>query len=127
MEQIKIANKGYTLYVSSWENDGDNYQNKSVIVETEEEARKIVFICETLFQSSDCDELAIGNMAYYDDPDSVIADYIDKYPELNTSPEEINTLASKLLGNSEFYTYRVCESVVVAYCPEDVYAEQITF
>ncbi len=66
-------------------------------------------------------------MAYYDDPDSVIADYIDKYPELNTSPEEINTLASKLLGNSEYYDFRVCESVVVAYCPEDVYAEQITF
>ncbi len=56
MTQIKIASKGYTLYVSSWENDGDNYQNKTVTVETEEEARKIVFICNTLFQSSNSNE-----------------------------------------------------------------------
>ena len=39
-----IAKKGYTLDVTSWENDADYYQTNSMTFETEEEAKKFLNI-----------------------------------------------------------------------------------
>ena len=50
MKQTKIASKGYTIEVVSWENDGDFYQTQRMTVETESEARKIQKICKELFE-----------------------------------------------------------------------------
>ena len=39
---VKVVNKGYTLSVTSWENDGDNYKTESKTFDTKEEAIKVV-------------------------------------------------------------------------------------
>lgn len=63
----KIVNKGYTLEVVSWENDGDNYRTKHLTVPTKEEALAVKHLCEVLFDCTDYEaELGIGNLMEYD-------------------------------------------------------------
>lgn len=123
MKQVKVASKGYTIEVESWENDGDNYKTQRMTVETLEEAQKIKKICKELFVSCNNDEGGIGN-SMDGECDWVIDQYIEENPEMELTREYIRKI-SELLDNSEYYDYRVCESVVVTYLEEDVYAQLI--
>jgi hypothetical protein len=69
---IKVVNKGYTLEVTSWENDGDNYKTKSLSFESKEEALAIRNMCLTLFKSSSNGEAGIGNS---NEDESEMAEY----------------------------------------------------
>ena len=125
--KLKVVNKGYTITVTSWENDGDNYNTKEIVVDSLEEAKRIHFICTTLFESEGDNDYAIGNSTEFDDPDECIQNFIKEFPELNLTEDEVHKLSGNLLGYSDYYTFRVCESVVVTYSPEDIYVEQIKF
>lgn len=122
--KVKVANKGYTIEAVSWENDGDNYKTKSMTVDTEEEARKIKKICQTLFRSCNNGEGGIGN-AMDGESEDVIEEYIEDHPEMALTVEYISNLANRLMGGSEWYDYRVCESVKVTYLSEDIFAEEL--
>jgi len=124
MKTEKVANKGYTIEVVSWENDGDNYKTKTMTVETEAEARKIKKICSELFKSCNNGDGGIGN-AMDGECEDVIEDYIENNPEMELTVEYIEDLVSELLGRSEYYDYRVCERVQVTYLDQDVYAQVI--
>jgi hypothetical protein len=124
MKKIKIASKGYTIEVTSWENDGDNYKTESMVVDSKEEALKIKKICEELFVSCNNGEGGIGN-SMDGECEHVIDEYIEEHPEMNLEKDYIENLASELLGYSEYYDYRVCESVTITYLEEDVYAQSI--
>ena len=123
MNKELVIEKGYTLTVTSWENDGDNYRTESMTVETLEEARKIHKICTELFKS---DEGGVGN-SMDGESEEAIEEYIENNPELNLTEGEIRDLSYDLMGSSEYYDYRVCESVSVTYSPEDIYLEKIEF
>ncbi len=115
-----IAKKGYTITVKSWENDGDNNQIHSKTVDNLDEAKRIKKICLELFKSS-----GIGNSIESYICKHTISDYIEQNPELNLTTRDIDMINDELLGFSEFYAYRVCESAEITYLEEDIYAEVI--
>ncbi len=126
-KRVKVINKGYTITVTSWENDGDYSKTKSKTVKTENEARDIVKICKELFVScNNRNSPGIGNSADRE-ADETIKEYIEDNPELNLTYDIIQELAWELMGSSEFYDFRVCERVRVTYSPDDIYLEEITF
>jgi hypothetical protein len=124
MNKELVIEKGYTIEVTSWENDGDNYNTESMTVETLEEARRIYRVCNELFKSDD--EGGVGN-SMSGESEEVIEEYIENNPELKLTEGEIRDLSYDLMGSSEYYDYRVCESVSVTYSPEDIYLEKIEF
>jgi hypothetical protein len=126
MNKELVIEKGYTLTVTSWENDGDNYRTESMTVETLEEARRIYRVCTELFKSCNKSECGIGN-SMSGECEDVIEEYIKDNPELNLDEDTISNLAYELMGSSEYYDYRVCESVSVTYSPKDIYLETIEF
>jgi hypothetical protein len=126
MNKELVIEKGYTLEVTSWENDLDNYNTESMTVETLEEARRIYRVCTELFKSCNNGEGGIGN-SMSGECEDVIEEYIKDNPELNLDEDTISNLAYELMGSSEYYDYRVCESVSVTYSPEDIYLEKIEF
>lgn len=139
---IKVINKGYTLKVTSWENDGDNYKTKFKTVDTIEEAKRLKKICTELFCSCNNGKGGVGN-SMDGEGKIVVVDYFEKnkdlFPELDgkdfeeimDGEEEImdyfTELAYSLMGGSDFYDFRVCESVSTTYSPEDIYLEEIEF
>lgn len=135
----KIINKGYTLTVVSWENDGDNYRTKSMTVDTKEQAQAIHKMCTTLFLSRN--KGGIGNLMSddYSEAEELIVPFmknnlclLEKYDvpydaDNKTLINICNEYNYALMGGSECYYSRVCESCTVTYSPEDIFLEEITF
>ena len=133
--KVKAIEKGYTLKVQSWENDGDNYRTKYLTVSTEKEAKVTVKMCKELLVSNG----GIGNLTEYEDdkaqylvdewvkenPDIFIG--FDDYEEWDSAEtyDYIMEIKSDLVGYSEYYISRVVESVQVTYSPQDIYVEEI--
>lgn len=146
----KVINKGYTLKVESWENDGDHDNTCFFTVDTREEAEAIYKMCTTLFKSKNSGiEGAIGNSsndmsdAQYEMIKVHIVKFMRENPVLikwfdysyddidKLSDDELANICSEygneLMGSSEYFCYRVCESCEVTYSPEDIYLEEIKF
>ena len=143
MEKIKIVNGGYTLTVTSWENDADYYNTLSLTVQTIEEAKAwhdVMQLCKVdhSFPSSSLgnaiDDFSIPQF-------EAIRNCFKTNPVLNTiaGVKTIETmkddklqdlftqLSGELLGFSDFYLCRVMESCVITYSAEDIYLETIKF
>jgi len=150
----KVISKGYTITVTSWENDGDNYRTKSMTVESEDEAKAITEMCKTLFKSCNNRGCGIGNMMddEADQAKEVIAEFMINHPVLikefleenpglidgldvedidETSLDRLADICMKynnsLMGGSECYYSRVCEKVEVTYSDKDVFLEEVKF
>lgn len=138
----KVINKGYTLEVVSWENDGDNYNTKKVTVKTKDEAEKLYRICTELFGSKNSRGIrGVGNsmdgegtrslIRYTEANPTLFPDLVDTSGKITVDDDEISDyfrdIAYSVMGGSEFYDFRVCQSCVVTYSPEDVYLELVTF
>lgn len=140
-----IAQKGYTITVKSWENDGDNDQTKKFVVETLDEVKRLHLVFKHLCPSRNNSEsgYAIGNTY---DPSRKTYDLIIKFcddfcdfseleKEYEGEDEEVLNgikieklmgVVEKLLGNSsdDFYC-RVGESFKVTYSPKDISYEDL--
>ena len=128
MASIIVAKKGYTLKVVSWENDGDNYSTLFHTVSSCAEAQALRDVCNILFgcNSDHKNPIGIGNMMGDDDYQSVIKEYLIKHPEVTKylgDAGDIMDFNYAVMGGSEYYTSRVCDSVEVTYVSEDVYGE----
>ena len=144
--QLKVVSKGYTVTCTSWENDGDNYNTNSVVVEKKEMAEALYQMCKVLFQSENGKHSkGIGNSCdggYL--VQTKIAEFIKQYPilmdeeqvreliEIEDEDEELefyeeicNHWKYELLGSSEYYYCRVASTTTVSYSPEDIFVEQI--
>ena len=99
--KIKVINKGYTITVTSWENDGDYYQTNTMTVQTEEEARKIAKLCNELFISCNNGEGGIGNTC--DDEDEEANETIDNYIENNMIDKSIYGIWFKDKNRKKWY------------------------
>ena len=65
--KIKVINKGYTLTVVSWENDGDNYNTKSKIVDSKEKAKAyydLMQLCKSE-NNPKAGEIGLGNSSNF--------------------------------------------------------------
>jgi hypothetical protein len=140
--KLKVVNKGYTITVTSWENDGDNYNTKSVTVDSLEEATALYNLSKLCESRYTTDEIKLGNANEFDNEQlNLIYDFIknnpillEGYTESNVSDCNESLLLEvfydyhyDLFGSSEHYSSRVCEKVTVTYSPEDIYVEQIKF
>jgi|SRR6478609_8539524 len=137
----KVVNKGYTITVNSWENDGDNSRTESITVDSLEEAQayvNLMKLCKSENQSTN----GIGNANDFEpkhmrrirkclkeNPILLKGEDINLNDDGEEADEELvdffNELVSPLLGNSEFYACRVMENYTVTHSSEDVYSEQI--
>tara|TARA_B100001105_G_scaffold148940_1_gene119432 strand:- start:3882 stop:4307 length:426 start_codon:yes stop_codon:yes gene_type:complete len=135
----KIINKGYTVEVVSWENDGDNYRTKSTTYSSLEEAKAVKRMCENLFISGH-DDNTVGNKVedQYEECCEIVKSYLVSHPESQSGHfkvkedtragdawDSISHVNSDLLGSSEYYFSRVCESCTIYFSPQDVYLEVI--
>ena len=132
----KIFNKGYTVEVVSWENDGDYYATNRKTYYTKEEAFAVKHMAETLWVSNSKSEQGIGNLTYHESEKyySRVYKYFTDNPTLlileggnvDECPDDIHDRTShfhELLGYSSDYHCRVCDSVKVYYSEEDIYVE----
>ena len=142
---IKQINKGYTLTVTSWENDADNYNTKSKTVETLEQA-KVWFDMMQLCKSDNYQPngvILLGNSynGFTDKQEEVASNFLKEHHKIllpDDSIEEIeeneenlpdwfSSLAGQLLGYGENYACRVMESCTITYSPEEIFVEEIKF
>jgi hypothetical protein len=167
----KVVSAGYTVEVTSWENDGDNYRTKSAVYSTKEEALAVKHMCEVLFDCTDYDNgSGLGNLMEDEDEEAKqkIVSYLIKNPRLLTIKNTTLGLVSfkesvenefsehliqytweecleeylegsaptawidmvdqynyDLMGGSEYYYSRVCNSVEVYYSAKNVYLDII--
>lgn len=137
-----VIKKGYTLTVTSWENDADYYRTETHTVETLEEAEKLYKLCSKLFKSCNNGEGGIGN-SMDGKGDQTILNFIEENSELFpdiVKPEEPNyeywlaramgeiyNIAYMLMGSTEDYDCRVCESVTCFYSPDEIHRDEIKF
>lgn len=118
---------GYQITITSWENDGDNYNNITLSGLTKARVTYIIAMCK-LFTStkhgnlydSYCNsaevslaqiDMAALASAYTDVVDS------DELDCLFLEPVEYMT---QFLGNGEYFTFRVFDSYKVHYIPVDI-------
>ena len=139
----KVIEKGYTLTVVSWENDGDYYSTHSKTVQTLEEAKvwwEMMQLCKSHSGPEDIIDLGNSHGGFNKNQIEMASDFIKKHHKILLVPddniEEYNNaelsywfcdLAGELLGRSEDYACRVAESCVITYSNEDVYLEEIKF
>jgi len=144
-KQIKVVSKGYTITCTSWENDGDNYNTKSMVVESKDEAEAIYKMCTDLFCSENSKSKGIGNSNELDSsvkkriikffkeyPSLLDADQYRELIEIEDEDDEedfysdvCSDWAYELLGSSEYYYCRVAEKTTVTYSETDIFVEQI--
>lgn len=138
----KVINKGYTLTVTSWENDADNYKTISKTVDTKEEA-KVWYDMMQLCKSENNlpkNVIKLGNTynGFNKEQEEVAKNFMKEYHKVLIPNDDIEEneenlvdwfcgLAGDLLGYSENYACRVMESCIVTYSPEDIYLEEINF
>ena len=138
----KVIEKGYTITVVSWENDGDNYNTKSITVDSKEKAKAyygLMKLCESennqkkgvIKLGNSCDEFSEEQI-------EVIVNFLKANPILlegddveNADDEQIvdwfYSLTYDLLGSSEYYACRVMESCNITYSENDIVLEEVTF
>jgi hypothetical protein len=138
MEKIKIASKGYTLEVVSWENDGDNYNTKQVTYQDKDLAIAVATMCKELFCTQSNGKDGVGNSMDGEENKRVV-DYMKEHSILTEGEKDFDEdedddyfylcteYADDLMGCSECYDFRVCESVKIFHNPENVYSEEIKF
>lgn len=131
-----MLKKGYNIVCTSWENDADSYNTTTTVVESLQQARFYVEWLK-LFESRH-DDLRIsncytsfGNVAYLRKRTTELAEkYSIWFYETNSNDyakmtdEEFAEMCSERLYDfadaSEYYGFRVVESVSVYYSDHDI-------
>lgn len=127
----KIIKKGYTLEVTSWENDADNYRTIKYTTEDKELAKELVDLCEKVFVSINNGAGGIGNACDREKNQvkAILIPYMKKRPKLYEKEvikddDHLYDIgiewAYELMGGSEWYICRVMESVTVTYSDKDI-------
>ena len=130
-----IVPKGYTLSITSWENDGDYYATNDYTVDNKDLAKEILEFCN-LCASGSNNTTTVGN-GYVYSRQNLIVEFFKQHKLLaghlhvNLNDEvsimdAFYELTYDLFGSSEYYDCRAFSSAIVTYSPVDVYVEKIT-
>jgi hypothetical protein len=142
-----MLNRGYHVTVTSWENDADNYNTKTIVVQDREEVDMLVTLFG-LLGGQNKDGLDFGNMyqpnkaeceAFANTVAAIpgMTVYLEKHfdwlKEAMDNPEcsvehmdaVMDILYDVGLSGSEHFYTRVCDKITVFYVEQDVYAERI--
>lgn len=130
-----VVKDGYTLTCTSWENDGDNYNTRTLVVQDKEVAKTLKEMCDTVFQSENNGDGGIGNgFNVRSDHGEMMADFMRKHPAICNGETEDDALIDicmeyngKLLGYSEVYDSRISESCVVTFSDKDITVQEVQF
>jgi hypothetical protein len=146
MSEVKVQEAGYRISITSWENDGDNYNHKTLTVQSADDARAVVALCNLLHPQHDTPKQTFGNM--YEPSESDLADFVAAVSaipaitnflhktvpgmeqDMQDSEDYMDSIMDVLYdlglcGGENFFT-RVCEKVDVHYYAEPVYADDVT-
>jgi len=119
-----VINKGYTITVVSWENDGDHNETNNITFESYEEAEAyfelVKFYYENLNEQED----------FFDEEEKeLIIKFVKEHKSILCPHLEylnkFDDIVSSLIGRSECGTRRIVEYCVLTYSPEDVYTSVI--
>ena len=128
--KVLFLRKGYMLEVSSWENDMDAFNTETKTYTTLEQAqgmRDLALLCSRKNPNS------IGNeqeakkawpivMNFMRTHRSLYAKYaVEIENDEDALWDHFGELMAEIMGRSEHYIARVCESVKLYQVPEDVY------
>jgi hypothetical protein len=135
--KVKILEKGYTLRITSWENDGDNYRTEIFQTQDKATAEEVKRFCDRFLSKPS--EGGYGNaLDLTKEDEKHIRHDLKKFPLL-FPPEEYAEdskgqrkliwhaidFAQELTGPSEFYTFRVVEDCEILYSEEEVFAQKV--
>lgn len=137
MSKTVLIPAGYRVEVTSWENDGDNYNTKSISgIKSESAVQFVVDICK-LHKSED-DPLNPGFGNLYEPEDDEIEQFKEAVKDLIENhvgdfPDEycrdFEGLREGLIWDlgliGDFYT-RVAQKICVQFFPEDVEVDDLT-
>ena len=138
---VIAVHAGYTLTVTSWENDGDHYNTITKVFSDKQQALETQRFLRTMCKSGSYrDYTKIGNStdttwqhyaairAYFiENPYLVNEGYIHSISDDDDTLHDdiINELAGTYLGFSEYYDCRVYESSTLTYSAEDIYVDVV--
>lgn len=125
---------GYRITVTSWENDADNYNTKTLDGLTEHEAGYHVDLLKLIAGSHCNDKTVFGNM--YEPRDSeveafekAVTEVLEKHKKLEAGYDPLDIAIDMLYvytGGSEGYLTRVVESIVVEFVPHEIIIEDVS-
>jgi hypothetical protein len=132
---MSIIKAGYRITVTSWENDADNYNTKTVEGLNEDEVNFHIDLLKLIVGSNSNDKTVFGNM--YDPRDSELEAFREAvirvflkhsrpdsiYEPLNIAMDIIGEYTG--YGGDGFYT-RVAESIVVEFVPQEIIIEDVS-
>lgn len=129
--KLKIINKGYTITVDSYENDGDNHQSHSLTVDTMNDVKTIdsfLKLCEKIgnaYEDFEKGDLPKIEKFVKEHPDLLY--FADQYLEDPYDHREIFlNVAYQLVGcSSDDYILRYPEKWTIVYSDKNVYLEEI--
>jgi len=131
MDEITVVKKGFNIVVTSWENDGDNYKTKTMIVDDKEYALAILQMCKDIFDSGSGIGNACGGTEEAQAPKTIL-EYVSDKPIITKGETDPDTIVDmvmdinyELMGSSEYYYSRVFERGYVFYSPMDVKFEKL--
>lgn len=117
--------KGYIVSITTWENDGDNYNTVIKHYNTKEEIDAIVKLAELFDRSSEISNMYDPNEDEEQSYNDAINLFVSEHPSIGT-PDAVRDLMYDLgLCSNEFFT-RVTEKIEVIHIKEDVIAEDIS-
>lgn len=133
----KVVQKGYTLKVTSWENDGDNYRTKFIHSESKEKIEALCRICDLASRKITYTSGGIGNEMDYEKVTTIAIRFFEKEENKILLDSEFDAecddeyfdyltdYTCKLFGSSEYYICRVCEEYTVTYSADDFYVDLV--
>ena len=131
-EKITLMKEGYTLRVTSWENDADNYRTIDIAGLSKEEVKGLVAVCD--YCSKTNTESSIANEdSVSEEAKKRINKILEEHPILNQYivdideyENPINDITNMLFGYSEWYLCRVCDKYEIFYTPEDILVDKLS-
>jgi len=143
-----IIPAGYRVTITSWENDGDHYENTVHEGLTKERVEYILELCNLFKSDSSTGGKTFGNLYEPDrteraEAESAITVVMEKHKPVLTKYElkqltavavpnepysgpEYGDIVRELVGYSEYYTYRVYDGAKVEFIPNEITMEDVT-
>lgn len=122
---------GYHIHITSWENDADHYNTCTIVAQSETE---VAFYIEwlQLFKSrherNGTDDTRFGNTSFANWTETIGEHLLELTNNLRREygfedtecVEHMHEDIAEALSSSEYFMYRVCESIRVYHIKEDI-------